>query len=612
MALYGWHPGERAIRQKVGIDKDPSLNWLYTSVEGDLPPDHGIFYATRLPFLPITTLDSSGRPWGSILAGPDGAPGFISSPKYTTLSFNIKVWDGDPFVSNVRESRDDEMLMAGIGVEFSTRRRNKFAGKITKRKGHGDGYHFEVHVNEAIGNCPKYIPLRELVPHQGSPTTVFDKRHLSDGDELPDSIIAFIQSCDTTFFGTTYAATEDDASRFPSHVGMNIRGGRPGFVRVRPSDKRTLVLPDFSGNRIMTSLGNVEATPLASLTLISFTTGDILYVTGRAQNHIGPDAQKIMFLQDRLTTIHVTGYIFVRDALPVRQRPGTTVQRSPYSPPVRYLVEESAPVLRFDDDSPATATLKSIFLHSSTIATFTWESSVELDIIPGQAIILDFSGFIGHPGYQHMAPRNPTSVNDDRIRTWTVSSSHLAPTNTFSLTMREKPGGTATGALFSLARKIAEVRPELLGDMSPLSLTIPIIGVTGDFTLPRTSKRLALFAGGIGVTPYLSMLGGVREDGWDIILVLSTREPGVLLPLIAKVAEKLVVRVFSDEAISKAENVAVHQGRVTSRYLSDHKEDWVGRDVFVCGPESYRESVIEGLVAAGVEKGTIRTEGFEY
>ncbi len=151
MALYGWHPGERAIRQKVGIDKDHSLNWLYTSVEGDLPPDHGVFYATRLPFLPITTLDSSGRPWGSILAGPDGAPGFISSPKYTTLSFNIKVWDGDPFVSNVGESRDDDMLMAGIGVEFSTRRRNKFAGKITKRKGNRDGYHFEVHVNEAIG-----------------------------------------------------------------------------------------------------------------------------------------------------------------------------------------------------------------------------------------------------------------------------------------------------------------------------------------------------------------------------------------------------------------------------------------------------------------------------
>ncbi len=108
------------------------------------------------------------------------------------------------------------------------------------------------------------------------------------------------------------------------------------------------------------------------------------------------------------------------------------------------------------------------------------------------------------------------------------------------------------------------------------------------------------------------MLGGLGGDGWDIVLVLSTREPAVLLPLIAKMAEKLVVRVFSDGAVPKAENVTAHRGRVTSGYLVDHQEAWVGRDVFVCGPELYRESVIEGLVAADVEKGTIQTEGFEY
>ncbi|KAK0471859.1 hypothetical protein IW261DRAFT_657967 [Armillaria novae-zelandiae] len=327
-----------------------------------------------------------------------------------------------------------------------------------------------------------------------------------------------------------------------------------------------------------------------------------------------------MFLQDRLTTIHVTGYIFVRDALPVRQRPGTTVQRSPYSPPVRPLVEESAPILHFDDAaSPAIATLKSILLHSPTIATFTWQSSVELDITPGQAIILDLSGFIGRPGYQHMS-RNPTSVNDDRVRTWTVSSSsHPVPTDTFSITIREKPGGAATGALFTLARRIAEVRPALLRDMAPVALTIPIMGVTGEFTLQRASKRVALFAGGIGVTPFLSMLGGVRGggggDGWDVVLVLSTREPEVLLPLVWEVVKEVngvLVHVFSDKAVPNAENIIAHRGRVTSRYLVERREDWVGRDVFVCGPESYRESVIGGLVEAGVEKGTVRTETFEY
>ncbi|KAG7439640.1 uncharacterized protein BT62DRAFT_912963 [Guyanagaster necrorhizus] len=616
MSLYGWHPGERSIREKLGFDKDHSLNWLYTYVDGDLPPDHGVFYSTLLPFLPVTTLDSMGRPWGSILAGADGKPGFISNPRYTTLSFNVKVWDGDPFIRNARDSGDGEMLMAGIGVEFSTRRRNKFAGKITKGKGCDDGYRFEVHVNEAIGNCPKYIPLREFVPYQGSPTMVYDKRHLRNDEELPDSVVSFVHSCDTTFFGTTYAATADEASRFPSHLGMNIRGGRPGFIRVRPVDKRTLVLPDFSGNRIMTSLGNVEATSLASLTFISFTRGDILYVTGRAQNRIGPDAQKLIFLQERLTTIYVTGYIFVRDALPVRQRPGTSVELSPYSPPVRHLVEESAPVLRFDDDSPATAALKIITLHSPTIATFTWDSSRDLDIIPGQAIILDFSGFIGHPGYRHMAPGNPTSVNDDRIRTWTVSSSHVGPTLEFAITVREKPGGAATGALFSLARRVADVKPGLLADMRSLGLSVPIVGVTGDFTLPKSGKRkLALFAGGIGLTPFLSMLnslgGGGGGDEWDVVLVLSTREPGVLVPLIPR-RDRLAVHIFTNELALELGSVIVHRGRVTAGFLLEGREVWTGREVFVCGPEGYRECVVDGLVGAGVGRESIRLEGFEY
>jgi hypothetical protein len=77
----------------------------------------------------------------------------------------------------------------------------------------------------------------------------------------------------------------------------------------------------------MTSLGNIEATPLASLTFIDFASGDVLYLTGDAENLVGPDALKLMPFQKTLTTIYVTGYTFVRDALPVRQRTGTYPER---------------------------------------------------------------------------------------------------------------------------------------------------------------------------------------------------------------------------------------------------------------------------------------------
>ncbi|KAJ6551080.1 hypothetical protein B0H10DRAFT_2119234, partial [Mycena sp. CBHHK59/15] len=54
---------------------------------------------------------------------------------------------------------------------------------------------------------------------------------------------------------------------FPSHLGMNQREGQVGFIRVVPSDRRTVMIPDFSGDRFVTSLGNIEATP-ASLTFM--------------------------------------------------------------------------------------------------------------------------------------------------------------------------------------------------------------------------------------------------------------------------------------------------------------------------------------------------------
>ncbi len=162
-----------------------------------------------------------------------------------------------------------------------------------------------------------------IVPHQGSPARrqFLTSAIFPDDKEHPESVI-LIQSCDTAFFGTTYGTTADDASRSPFHVSMNFYGGRPRFIHSQPSDKRTLILSDFSGNGIMTPLGNAETTLSLSLSLslVSF----------------------------------VTGYIFI----PFSNAQGRLVQRSPYSLPVRYSDEESVPVLWFDDSSPATATQK--------------------------------------------------------------------------------------------------------------------------------------------------------------------------------------------------------------------------------------------------------------
>ncbi|OJA18331.1 hypothetical protein AZE42_12358 [Rhizopogon vesiculosus] len=656
-SLNGWHNGERAIQQKLGFHEAVSQSW--THIDGEMPEQHRIFYSTSLPFIPVTTLDSMGRPWSSILSGPSGEIGWVSSETYDQLSMRVRVWDGDPLKANAEyhtkstDGSQRKMLIAGIGIQFSTRRRNKFAGSVKAIQDVEErGALFDIctTVNQAIGNCPKYITIRDLVPFvHTKPLVTHQENNLPPSVRLPSGLISFILSSDTTFIGTSYSASQEDAPRFPSHVGMNHRGGRPGFVRVR-NDGRTLVLPDYSGenrvasvtplqipynnlgNRLMTSLGNIEATALASLTFPSFTDGSILYVTGIAHNLVGALAQAIMPSQNTLTAIEVTGYTFVEDALPVRQREGTVSQMSPYTPPVKLLKEEQTSSTFFNNEDNIHTTLSRIELHTSDLATFTFECPHKIDIIPGQAAILDFTSFLGASPYRHMAPENPTLVNDDRIRTWTVSrcsswtSVEDGGNTTFSLTMRLKPGGAITGALFSIANKLAELRPALLTDTRPLGLGARLVGIAGDFILEspkdyicaNAPRRLLWIAGGIGITPFLAMLSGISSCSteYEITLLLSTREPDVLLSLLSiaiKAAPhgvKLIIHVFShteifDTSLPASVSLHRHSGRITPSILSNFKGECQD-GVYVCGPEAFERVVLQGVV------GKVKREGFAY
>ena len=80
-----------------------------------------------------------------------------------------------------------------------------------------------------------------------------------------------IERADTFFIASVHAGTGADASH---------RGGQPGFVRVL--DDRTLRIPDYSGNNMFQTLGNITADPRVGLLFVDFETGTTLQLTGRA------------------------------------------------------------------------------------------------------------------------------------------------------------------------------------------------------------------------------------------------------------------------------------------------------------------------------------------
>ena len=96
----------------------------------------------------------------------------------------------------------------------------------------------------------------------------FDTRRLADRLEekfLLDPMIdaearAFIERMDMFFLATADAA---------GHPQCSYKGGEPGFVRVL--DEHTLAFPNYDGNGMYLSLGNVLTNPNVGLLFIDFT-----------------------------------------------------------------------------------------------------------------------------------------------------------------------------------------------------------------------------------------------------------------------------------------------------------------------------------------------------
>ncbi|KAL5343904.1 hypothetical protein BJX70DRAFT_352033 [Aspergillus crustosus] len=637
----GWHPGETTLHQTLGFHPAVSARWQ--NIENQMREQHRIFHTSNLPFIPITVIDEEGRPWASIAAGKTGEIGFVEGPDLKTLVFKGRAWVGDPILgvfdrSKKRDGQEKWNLTAGLGIEFSTRRRNKFAGAFRSvrvdKSINKDGLEYvaEVEVNEAVGNCPKYINVRQLDPYpHTNPRIAYQVPQMHATDQLPPDVLSIINKADTVFIATVSSPTiaTSTSPAFPAHAGMNARGGLPGFIRVRPSDSRTIILPDYSGNRFMSSLGNIESSGLAGFTIVDFETGDILYLTGTAKNLIGAPALELMSRHASLTVLETTGYSLIRDALPVRQRIKTTVARSPYSPKVKYLNEEAA--AQSDLSAGHKAHLNSAVQLSDDLAVFRFavvskSGAPALRIRPGQAIVLDFMDWLGPPAYKHMADSAPGSINDDRVRTWTVSSAHEGGDVTeFELTMREMKGGAVTGALFDILREQPENERGGRVSFTRKPVVAEIVGVTGDFVLDDNEINVFWVAGGIGITPFLAMLDALgtrgEETRGDIVLALSTREPDLLLEVLRTLLEKIpgsvAVRIdlFTRAPVGvgngdlQAQNVkvSIHKGRIGPDYWTTISND---RDVLICGPNEFGDSAVEGLRAAGVPNGKIHREGF--
>jgi predicted pyridoxine 5'-phosphate oxidase superfamily flavin-nucleotide-binding protein len=130
----------------------------------------------------------------------------------------------------------------------------------------------------------------------------YDTRRIADrieevlvSDVISDDDKAFIESRDMFFL-----ATADDAGM----PNCSYKGGDPGFVRV--VDEHTVAFPNFDGNGMYLSMGNVLVNPSVGMLFIDFERGHRMRLNGIATIDSGdplmaeyPEAQFIVRVRAR-------------------------------------------------------------------------------------------------------------------------------------------------------------------------------------------------------------------------------------------------------------------------------------------------------------------------
>lgn len=248
-----YHSGEIKVQTEAGVVEAAS------HVGRQVLPLIAHLYIDFIQSQPIVVLgstDSRGMAWGSILCG---RPGFMRVMDERTLRIDALPDGEDPFNEDFRDGSEVGLLL----IDFATRRRLRVNGDVVM-----GGGHFSVRTRHVYSNCPRYIQSRQWEPVDDVPRSPRQPREASSlNGELSD----LIRKADTFFIASSHPEGGADVSH---------RGGFPGFVQVQ--DGETLVWPDYNGNSMFNTLGNIVENPRCGLLFLDFETGGTLQLTGTA------------------------------------------------------------------------------------------------------------------------------------------------------------------------------------------------------------------------------------------------------------------------------------------------------------------------------------------
>lgn len=296
-----FHPGEVAIQQRVGRSSG-------AVVHRSIPEVAAAFLATR-PAVVIAGRGQDGRMWATMLTG---RPGFMQAPGPRVMVVHALPRSDDPLAPLVAHGGEVGTIL------WDHHGRMRVNGVLHPR---ADG--FAIDAVQVFSNCGRYIAERhplddedEARPASGRP--VADPEV---GSQLSAEQMGVIRAADTFLIGTSHPDGPADASH---------RGGDPGFVVV--DSPRALHWPDYNGNGMFMTLGNIVLNPSVGLLFPDWATGGLLQVSGRAAIDWDRAAAAPLPGAERVVTFTVDAVQQTRDALPTRWSPARLSRYNPKVP----------------------------------------------------------------------------------------------------------------------------------------------------------------------------------------------------------------------------------------------------------------------------------------
>jgi glycine betaine catabolism B len=147
--------------------------------------------------------------------------------------------------------------------------------------------------------------------------------------------------------------------------------------------------------------------------------------------------------------------------------------------------------------------------------------------------------------------------------------------------------------------------------------TIIASQLSGDFVLPRNKKKKLVFiAGGIGITPFRSILKYLIDTGQkrDIVLIYSNKqEADIVYKDIFEQAAK-VLGIKTIYTLTDLKNMETkwtgRTGAVDGRMILEEIKDWQQRTYYISGPPSMVTGIEKTITNLGLGSRRIKTDFF--